>query len=94
MKNFLLFILVLALPFGGARAQKSTVKELKVLFVGYDPSKPMPTWDKGRMGPGGMSEAGFKAEYPIRMPAFRQLLSTYFSEVKTMDVRDLKTSDS
>lgn len=94
MKRYLLLVLVFVIPFGVTKAQKSTAKSLKVLFVGYDPSKPMPTWDKGRMGPGGMSEAGFKAEYPIRMPAFKQLLSNYFSTVKTMDVRDWKTSDS
>lgn len=94
MKRYLLLVLVFVIPFGVTRAQKSKLSALKVLFVGYDPAKPMPTFEAGRMGPGGMSEAGFKAEYPIRMPAFKQLLSTYFSAVKTMDVRDWKTSDS
>lgn len=65
---------------------------LKVLFVGYDPAKPMP--EITRFAPGMMSEAGFKAEYPVRMPAFKALLSQYFSEVKTMDCRDWKPADS
>lgn len=87
-------MLVLVIPFGVTRAQKAKLSSLKVLFVGYNPAKPMPTFEAGRMGPGGLSEAGFKAEYPIRMPAFKQLLSNYFSTVKTMDVREWKTTDS
>lgn len=67
-------------------------KPLKVLFVGYDPSKPMP--QATRSYPGMMSKELFTAEYPVRMPAFKQLLSTYFTGVQTMDCRDWKPSDS
>jgi len=65
---------------------------LKILFVGYDPSKPMPEFK--RSYPGMMSKEGFEAEYPVRMPAFKKLLSEYFSEVKTIDCRDWKAADS
>lgn len=84
-------ILLLAFAFftGALFAQKSQVK---VLFVGYDPAKPMP--EITRFAPGMMSEVGFKAEYPVRMPAFKALLSQYFSEVKTMDCRDWEPADS
>ena len=65
---------------------------LKVLYVGYDPSAPMP--DMERSAPGMMSKELFAAEYQVRMPAFRQLLSSYFSEVKTIDCRQWKPADS
>lgn len=93
-RKALLFLVALSLPLGLLFAQHSSLSPLKVLFVGYDPAKPLPSIEAGRMGPGGMSDAGFKAEYPIRMPAFKQLLSAYFSRVETMDVRDWKKSDS
>jgi hypothetical protein len=41
-----------------------------------------------------MSKEEFIAEYSVRMPAFRQLLSEYFTQVKTIDCRDWKPSDS
>lgn len=65
---------------------------LKVLFVGYDPSKPLPEFS--RSYPGMMSKEAFVAEYPVRMPAFENLLSQYFDEVKTIDCRDWKPADS
>jgi hypothetical protein len=65
---------------------------LKVLFVGYDPSKPLPEFS--RSYPGMMSKEEFIAEYPIRMPAFKKLLNEYFTQVKTIDCRDWKPSDS
>lgn len=70
----------------------STKMNLKVLFVGYDPSKPMPEAKRGY--PGMMSKEAFTAEYPVRMPAFKELLSNYFTEVQTIDCRDWKASDS
>lgn len=94
MKKILLFALTLCIPFGAAIAQKSSHSPLKVLFVGYDPAQPMPAVEDGRMGPGGLSEDALKAQYPIRMPAFKALLSEYFAEVKTIDARDWKESDS
>lgn len=89
MKKSITLLLVLALFAGSVFAQKSAVK---VLFVGYDPAKPMP--EILRSAPGMMSEEGFKAQYPVRMPAFKTLLSQYFSEVKTMDCRDWNPADS
>ena len=65
---------------------------LKILFVGYDPSKPLPAFN--RSYPGMMSNEEFIAEYPVRMPAFKQLLDNYFAEVKTIDCREWKASDS
>src|SRR5579875_3894843 len=65
---------------------------LKILFVGYDPSKPLPEFT--RSYPGMMSKEEFIAEYPVRMPAFKALLSEYFAEVKTEDCRDWKVADS
>ena len=65
---------------------------LKVLFVGYDPSKPLPELD--RYAPGMMSKEEFTVEYPVRMPAFVKLLGEYFANVKTIDCRDWKVSDS
>lgn len=89
MKKSTILFLAFALFAGPLFAQLSPVK---VLFVGYDPAKPMP--EITRFAPGMMSEAGFKAEYSHRMPAFKALLSQYFSEVKTMDCRDWKSADS
>jgi hypothetical protein len=78
---------------GTVRAQQSHPKSpLKILFVGYDPSKPLPQFD--RSYPGMMSREAFIAEYPVRMPAFKKLLSEYFAEVKTMDCRDWRAEDS
>ena len=65
---------------------------LKVLFVGYDPVKPMPEFK--RYYPGMESKELFTAEYPVRMPAFKALLSEYFADVKTEDCRDWKVADS
>lgn len=96
MKNILVYT-VCCLAFmafaGNLFAQPAPSKQqLKVLFVGYDPSKPVPEIKRGY--PGMMSKDQFLAEYPVRMPAFKELLSTYFSEVKTIDCRDWKPADS
>ena len=66
--------------------------KLRVLFVGYDPSKPLP--ESKRMYPGGMSKEAFEEDYPVRMPAFKALLENHFTEVKTIDCRDWKPADS
>lgn len=71
---------------------KPAKKQLKVLFVGYDPSKPMP--EIGRSAPGNMTKEGFTAEYPVRMPAFKALLEENFTEVATIDCRDWKPESS
>ncbi|WP_341838863.1 hypothetical protein [Chitinophaga caseinilytica] len=88
-----LFMLAGALFASSATAQsRPPLRPLKVLFVGYDPARPLP--EMTRSAPGGMSKEGFIAEYPVRMPAFKALLSQYFSEVATMDCRDWKPADS
>lgn len=69
-----------------------TKAKMKVLFVGYDPTKPLPEFK--RSYPGMMSKELFIKEYPVRMPAFKALLSQYFTEVATIDCRDWKPSDS
>jgi hypothetical protein len=95
MKNIiLLFSMVLGVCLGGkVTAQSSHGKSpLKVLFVGYDPAKPLPEYE--RMYPGMMTKEAFIAEYPVRMPAFKELLDEYFTEVKTIDCRDWQPSDS
>ena len=86
-------LIVLLIFSAAVYAQTGASKSpLKILFVGYDPSKPMP--EITRFAPGMMSKEAFTAEYPVRMPAFKELLSRYFKEVKTMDCRDWKASDS
>ncbi len=75
------------------KAQTEHAKSsLKVLFVGYDPAKPLPKAE--RLYPGLMDKEGFSDEYPVRMPAFKSLLSQYFSAVKTIDCRDWQPADS
>lgn len=94
MMNRILNLMMLALLLiaGPLIAQQRPTSPVKVLFVGYDPAKPMP--EIKRSAPGMMSEKEFKAEYPLRMPAFKALLSQYFTEVKTIDCRDWKPVDS
>lgn len=82
-----LLVLIGSLMATSAAGQSAPSKKpMKVLFVGYDPSRPMP--EITRSAPGMMSKEGFAAEYPVRMPAFKALLSEYFTEVTTMDCRD------
>lgn len=86
-------LLAMFLMAGRLWAQDKHFKSpLKILFVGYDPSKPLPEFN--RSYPGMMSKEEFIAEYPVRMPAFKNLLDTYFAEVRTIDCRDWKPSDS
>lgn len=85
-------MVVLLVCAGPLSAQQRSLSAVKVLFVGYDPAKPMP--EPKRSYPGMMSEKEFKTEYPVRMPAFKTLLSQYFAEVKTVDCRDWKPADS
>lgn len=96
MKNkclLLAVLLITVLASGTLDAQQTHAQSpLKILFVGYDPSKPLPEFS--RSYPGSMSKEEFIAEYPVRMPAFKDLLSEYFSEVKTIDCRDWKPADA
>lgn len=69
---------------------QSPRSSLKVLFVGYDASRPVPiTQDSDSK-----SREEFSAGDSLRMPAFKALLKQYFAEVTTMDCRDWKASDS
>ncbi len=90
--NYCIILLLLVLSFNTLWAQKHPLSPVKVLFVGYDPAKPMP--EIKRMAPAMMTEKDFKEEYPVRMPSFKALLSTYFKEVATIDCRDWKPEDS
>ena len=96
MKNFRLFTIIIVAFIslaGELKAQQGHPKSsLKILFVGYDPSKPLTEFS--RTYPGSMSKEEFIAEYPVRMPAFKELLGEYFAEVKTIDCRDWKVTDS
>ncbi|MGN6166085.1 MAG: hypothetical protein ACTHOF_16240 [Flavisolibacter sp.] len=93
IKLRLTILLAITLVTGILYAQQNHRKSpLKILFVGYDPSKPLPEFS--RSYPGSMSKEEFIAEYPVRMPAFKKLLSAYFTEVKTIDCRDWKPADS
>ncbi|TGV04882.1 hypothetical protein [Flavivirga rizhaonensis] len=63
-------------------------QDIKVLYVGYSPEKPMPeNIESGRI-PAGMPPERYKEEYGKRMPAFKTLLETYFTKVTTVDPRD------
>ncbi|MBV4359248.1 hypothetical protein [Pinibacter aurantiacus] len=88
-----LILAVAVICLGGQLSAQTVAKaKMKVLFVGYDPSKQMP--ESKRSYPGMMSKELFAKEYPVRMPAFKALLSQYFTEVATIDCRDWKPSDS
>ena len=65
---------------------------LRVLYVGYDPQKPMPAKLVWFMP----SEKRYAEFYKSRMPAFKSFLEKNFTEVKTVDGRDydVKMSDS
>lgn len=88
--RYLLLLLMISIPAALLQAQQKS--RLKVLFVGYDPGKPLPEFK--RSYPGMMSKEAFTAEYPVRMPAFKALLDQYFTEVSTIDCRDYKPADS
>lgn len=63
--------------------------DLKVLYVGYQPDKPLPE-KLTATAIGGMSEERFKEDYKTRYPAFMDYLGATFSNVKGVDSRDYK----
>jgi hypothetical protein len=65
---------------------------LRVLYVGYDPQKPMPAKLVWYMP----SEKRYAEFFKSRMPAFKRFLDKNFTVVKTVDGRDydVKMSDS
>ncbi|MCL5246144.1 hypothetical protein M4I21_10025 [Cellulophaga sp. 20_2_10] len=94
MKNklyLIIFLVAITLPSISFGQQK---QNLKILYVGYSPDKPMPTKLESISISGGMTAERFKQEYGKRMPAFKKLLSTYFTNVTTVDPRDYNESMS
>jgi len=73
-------------------ALKQSKIPLRVLYVGYDPQKPMPAKLVWYMP----SEKRYAEFYKSRMPAFKSFLEKHFALVKTIDGRDydVKMSDS
>lgn len=68
-------------------------QDLKVLYVGYQPSKPIPE-NLSITAIGGMSRERFKEEYKTRYPAFVNYLKATFSTVKGVDARDYRAEMS
>lgn len=62
--------------------------DINVLYVGYNPDKPMPENLEATQVTGGMTPERFKSEYGKRMPAFKKLLNSYFTKITTVDARD------
>jgi hypothetical protein len=87
-RNYVLVILAFVLLAGLSLENKAqnTKSPLKILFVGYDAHRIPREFRKGL--------DDFTAKDSVRMPAYQQLLSAYFAEVKTMDCRDWKQGDS
>ncbi|WP_299671866.1 hypothetical protein [uncultured Polaribacter sp.] len=88
-KNKLLFSIIAAIGmFMLGYGQEKL--DIKVLYVGYSPEISMPENLESIRVTGGMTPERFKKEYGKRMPAFKELLNTYFTIVKTVDARDYK----
>jgi peroxiredoxin len=81
----------LAEIFGGP-GKSSGLIPMKVLYVGYDPEKPMPSTLVYYMP----ANNRYAEIYQTRMNAFRSFLGKNFTTVKTIDVRDYtaRSSDS
>jgi hypothetical protein len=96
MKKYMLLVLVMvsALTITCASAFNVPAAKiaLRILYVGYDPQKPMPAKLVWYMP----SEKRYAEFYKTRMPAFKSFLEKNFNEVKTVDGRDydVKMSDA
>lgn len=84
-----LLITIGMLAFGYAQKKSS----ISILYVGFDPSKPIPE-KMDIIRAGAESPEHMKEDYPKRMPSFEKLLKQYFNEVKTVDAREYKESIS
>ena len=76
-------------------SQSMQKQHVKVLYVGFDPSLPIPDSLKDNTKlTGSASLERFTSEYKTRMPAFKNYLEKYFTIVKTIDARryDMKMS--
>lgn len=86
-----IFALILLILAGACRNQQTTGKQdLKVLFVGDDPSREVPP--RNFVNGAGIAESRYAADVETRMPAFMELLRENFAEVKGVDARDYKES--
>ncbi|PKQ63905.1 hypothetical protein BZG02_07800 [Labilibaculum filiforme] len=90
MKNLVIVKLLVCVLFcsviGVANAQESN-KDIKVLYVGYNPEKPKPE-NYGRVF-GGAPER-LEKDYQTRWPAFKAYLEEHFTSVTCVDPRDYK----
>ncbi|MFY0712542.1 hypothetical protein J1D01_02605 [Seonamhaeicola sp. NFXS20] len=86
MKKIIAFLFVLQISIGFSQSIEK--QNIKVLYVGYSPDKPMPENIESTGVSGAMSPERFKKEYGKRWPAFKELLETYFTKVTTVDPRD------
>ncbi|WP_282135771.1 hypothetical protein [Seonamhaeicola maritimus] len=82
------FTIVLAATFCITVSAQVKKQDISVLYVGYSSDKPMPENLESARVTGGMTPERFKKEYGTRMPAFKNLLDTYFTKVTTVDARD------
>lgn len=82
-------LMLIACSFGSGNSKY----QVKVLFVGYNPERPMPEY-KGNKFSKEWEKQFYIDEYATRMPAFKQLLETYFTDVTIIDARDYKQTDS
>ena len=65
--------------------------DIGILYVGFSKEKPMPEDYKNNSKIiSGMTAERFETEYGKRMPAFKNLLETYFTKVTLVDPRDYK----
>lgn len=84
MKTILLSLLLTCVLTGGYGQER---QNLKVLYVGYAPDRPLPEHYKTATG-GDLMENSFKP----RMAQFKAMLSRYFTEVETIDAREYAES--
>lgn len=83
-----IFVLLLCTGISTLLAQAVSKTNLKILYVGYSPSKPMPEKIVYYM----TGSEGYQEIIKTRMPAFMKLLEKYFTQVAAVDVRDYTPS--
>lgn len=89
--KFLLTVITMVLAIYTGYAQAPVKQDIRVLFVGFDPDMPIPENFENSMNiTGGMAPERFVEDYKTRLPAFKNYLENYFTEVKTVDARNYK----
>jgi hypothetical protein len=83
-KFYLVCLLLAAAAFPAAAKQKAAKVALKVLYVGYNPEKPMPA----NVVYYSTSVPVVERVYKTRMADFKRFLESRFTEVTTVDVRE------